>query len=375
MREVLFLSHEGAETQCPGSDVSARSGVVLILNWVWRLGFERIKQEETITYLKHREFFCYYLNSVVQVYTLDFVHGNAQCCVARSKWHHASTYHTVCPQRWLDPIRYIMTTVLSPPLPICPSSHHQRCPFLWPHKSCSESHSVFVSQSWWTGFEDKKGHVTSGTRTETQRGFNQPLKPEETLDVCFSDSSHISAEIAMPIGGNHPGPVPWKDAGDAVCLTCLRTHDACPTPFSQTHTHTHSRTCVRVHAKQWLSLTLWWLYSTDFVSASQARPSSVLVKIPWCRHSKNPRPRGETQTAHRHGSWNRPLSQGRWRMPSFPYLDYSLFLPPSLWWRLAMLPRLALISPCLRCRSSWTDKHTSPHLATVVCDSRVPNLS
>lgn len=146
MREVLFLSHEGAETQGPGSDVSARSGVVLILNWAWWLGFERIKQDETINLLKTSELFLLLsLNSVVRVYTLDFVHGNAQCRVTMSKWHHASTYHTVCPQRLLDPIRYIMTTVLSPPLSICPNSHHQRGPFLWPHKSCSESQSLFPS--------------------------------------------------------------------------------------------------------------------------------------------------------------------------------------------------------------------------------------
>lgn len=36
-REGLFLSHEGAETECPGSDVSARSGAVLILSVVVRI--------------------------------------------------------------------------------------------------------------------------------------------------------------------------------------------------------------------------------------------------------------------------------------------------------------------------------------------------
>lgn len=41
---------------------------------------------------------------------------------------------TVCPQWLLDPIHYIMTTVLSPPLSICPNSHRQKGPFLWPNK-------------------------------------------------------------------------------------------------------------------------------------------------------------------------------------------------------------------------------------------------
>lgn len=80
-------------------------------------------------------------------------------------------------------------------------------------------------------FEDKKGHVTSGTWTETQTVFNQPVKPEETLGICFSSSQHTSVEIAEFIRGSHQSPVTWKDAGDAICLTGLRTHDACPAPF------------------------------------------------------------------------------------------------------------------------------------------------